>query len=273
MTDDNDKDVEQTFHYESGLPVLDVQNEAQRKANADKQREEQYKQAQLDLNRQQLMVNKRLAWFTFALFVCTLLTGGISLWQASIAKESASAAKAGAKAAQAAITETQKMRTQNEKSFNATVEQFRLDQRAWLGPNIIALVNPPIEANKEIQIGVNYTNSGKTPALDVGGFTGRTFVVSSARLDFSKFHPKEKMLKNTMFPGSSGHFLATINGLPKPVFDDLIAGNSRIYVYGMISYRDIFKREHWTHFCSWYSPEAKGFMSCDTFNEVDSNDM
>jgi hypothetical protein len=51
-----------------------------------------------------------------------------------------------------------------------------VDQRSWVGPKQFFIVNPPIEANKPIEIGMDYSNFGKTPAINVSGFAQPFFV-------------------------------------------------------------------------------------------------
>jgi hypothetical protein len=71
-----------------------------------------------------------------------------------------------ADAAQIAAVEAKKSREQSESAFKATVEQFRLDQRAWIGVNNV--VGAP-KLNNVWKVEVVFHNSGRTPARNIRG--------------------------------------------------------------------------------------------------------
>jgi hypothetical protein len=161
-------------------------------------------------------------------------------------------------------------------------QALAVDQRAWVGAKSFVILNPPLEANKPIQIGLDYWNFGKTPALDVSGYVQPNFVTSEAKLDFSKWGEPLEAQRSVMFPSSSNHLLITvpqdlpgyppvsgIQGIPAPVFSELANGKSFIYIYGNLGYDDVLGFHHWTHFCLRYSFPSNGFVYCDTFNSVD----
>lgn len=161
-------------------------------------------------------------------------------------------------------------------------QALAVDQRAWVGAKSFVILNPPLEANKPIQIGLDYWNFGKTPALNVSGYVQPNFVTSETKLDFSKWGEPVEAQRSVMFPGSSNHLLRTLpqylpaypsvsnsQGIPAPVFSELANGKSFIYIYGNLGYEDVFGFHHWTHFCLRYSFPSNGFVYCDTFNSVD----
>jgi len=42
------------------------------------------------------------------------------------------------------------------------------------------------------------------------------------------------------------------------------------YAYGMITYRDIFGKDHWTKFCYFNTPHTASWVTCPTFNGTDT---
>jgi hypothetical protein len=61
---------------------------------------------------------------------------------------------------------------------------------------------------------------------------------------------------------------------PAPAVPSLIPPNVRpanaytgTYVYGIIEYRDIFEKQHWTKFCFFNAPGTNKWISCPTFND------
>jgi len=149
-------------------------------------------------------------------------------------------------------------------------EALAVDQRAWVGSKTFAILNLPFEPSKPIQIGLDYWNFGKTPALKVSGFVQPDLVVSDAQVNFSKWGEPLEAERSVMFPGSSNHLLRTFQGIPDPVFSDFTQGKSFLYIYGNIGYDDIFGFHHWTHFCLRYFIPSNGFVYCETFNDVDN---
>jgi hypothetical protein len=153
---------------------------------------------------------------------------------------------------------------------------MEIDQRAWVGTNVVGIVNAPIEANKPIIVGVNYLNTGKTPALEVDAFMNppELMVSSAAQFNFSKFNPPPGKGNSVLFPGASNHLQEAVreipHGVPQPLIEDIKNGATTISVYGTIRYHDIFsKEEHWTHFCLLYSAPKNGFVYCNTYNDTD----
>lgn len=152
---------------------------------------------------------------------------------------------------------------------------MEIDQRAWVGANIVGIVNAPIEANKPIIVGINYLNTGKTPALDVDAFMNPPeLMVSSVALNFSKFNPPHGTGNFVLFPGASNHLQETVrgvpHGIPQELIEDIKNGATTISIYGIIRYHDIFStKEHWTHFCLLYSAQKNGFVYCNTYNDTD----
>lgn len=168
------------------------------------------------------------------------------------------------------------------KAMRKQLDSTMIDQRAWVGPTQFVIVNPPVEANKPVEIGMDYVNSGKTPALNVFGFAEPSFVARGTKFDFSKWSDPLMPDRAVLFPGSGNHIVRTvmkdlpnwpanaaIEAIPQELFPDLIAEHSFIYLYGSLDYSDIFGFQHWTHFCVRYSFPYKGFVHCDTFNSVD----
>ena len=84
------------FHLEDGIPVFNTKlDDIKRKQEATNERENVYKTAQIALDRKMVL-------FTGLLVVCSIITGGIGVWQARISSRSADAAHDSAVAAAAA---------------------------------------------------------------------------------------------------------------------------------------------------------------------------
>lgn len=56
--------------------------------------------------------------------------------------------------------------------------------------------------------------------------------------------------------------------------DNLADGKAYVVVLGVVKYRDTVNKEHWTHFCNYFSPKNDAVFaaqSCVEFNNVDDN--
>jgi hypothetical protein len=61
--------------------------------------------------------------------------------------------------------------------------------------------------------------------------------------------------------------------MPRPLtqaeFDELIQGKASLYIFGTVSYKDVFQQVHNTEICSIYDP-ALGFLAdCHEHNKSD----
>lgn len=171
-------------------------------------------------------------------------------------------------AASDAVHEARISRQQNQQSFIATVNQFRLDQRAWVGT-----ADPPIivfQQGQLLSIKIPIKNTGKTPALDL-----TTVLATRGRL------PKQIADFNDM-PRPTGHGILQPGGtvylvsdavtpLTKENFDALRFGNVIEWAYGRITYNDIFGCPHWTTFAQTLNTSALGLDYAGIQNEVDHN--
>lgn len=161
-------------------------------------------------------------------------------------------------------------------SINATKEAMRLDQRAWVG--VLASM-PKIEAKKSITGTAVVMNSGKTFAVKTTIDSSLTFSPIKVR-EFKQLPPPEQvpeeersvglLIPNTRFETRATPH--TPDGKPKEATDLDITRFAEqgwyTYIYGTVTYYDIFKRHHRTDFC-WYRTGIEGdFSQCQMHNSA-----
>ncbi|HEY5331304.1 MAG TPA: hypothetical protein VIJ79_15590 [Acidobacteriaceae bacterium] len=112
MADQEQDNEPHSFHTEEGAVIFDKPLSAAEKGRQ-KREDEQHEFA-----RQQVITNKRLAWFTGALVFATFCTIVVGIWQGSVSQKSANAAKVAGETAQSSLTQS--------------IESFRTDERAWV---------------------------------------------------------------------------------------------------------------------------------------------
>ena len=161
----------------------------------------------------------------------------------------------------------------------ATVDAFRLDQRAWVGPIEMGINNPPIRAGSTLVATVVLSNSGKTPALHLYALTSIYVfpkdVVLTPRYKVDKTdQPSNSVIQPGMKEMITTLPVQSLSGSGAGVlspgdFDDIQSGRYIVYVYGKITYRDVFQREHTTKFCGFLNRNMTTLRACKTYNEAD----
>lgn len=153
-----------------------------------------------------------------------------------------------------------------ENTLKQIQENARLDQRAWVGPIVISVVELKAGsiATFEIQIG----NLGKTPALKNGNKIGIYGYYPTEKFVPHYFHepysisviqPNQRLLE----------WAKSSVPLTKEMIDSFENGNSVYYVYGELLYEDIWKQPHSTHFCQYLAKDLKNFLNCGVYNDAD----
>jgi hypothetical protein len=155
--------------------------------------------------------------------------------------------------------------TNAKASIRATQDAMRLDQRAWV---VVKGIGPSPEANKQWNLRVVFSDTGKTPA--------KSFTASCA----VEPADSEQAIKWTLshFDGGSllvpndQHFCTLhpfgLGKLTQEAADYLTSQSAHNYVYGAAIYQDIFGRWHWLTFCSGMRPGAQEWQDCDNGNDT-----
>jgi hypothetical protein len=219
-------------------------------------------------NRQYRVQNslKRATWCAFiAASVYAAIAGfqSCEMRQATEAtKEAADAAKQNASTA-AAQTELA------NKSLQATIDNFHLEQRAWVGPLVI---NAEMVIGKPLIVAAKFKNTGRTPAINVipAGFLQPVTEGYAPDFTMKTTGPQTR----TVMPPDGTIILernGTRGGVMTPaIFDALESGKLKIYIFGKIAYEDVFNCGHWTQYCFVFKPDTKSFLECNTHNAVDN---
>lgn len=143
-----------------------------------------------------------------------------------------------------------------------------LDQRAWV--NVGRTIRPSeIKAgvSQVESIGMEFINSGKTQALDVNTVIAAQTLLTN--IPFSPLYKGEARDSRTnLRPGVPFSVKVPNVTLRQEQIDAIRNGTLIFYVYGEISYEDIFANHHCTKFCLSFSPDLKGTGFCGVYNEM-----
>jgi hypothetical protein len=152
---------------------------------------------------------------------------------------------------------------QNVAQANAALEQSRLEQRAW-GVTALNLEGDTLVAT--------ITNTGKTPAFRVG--IGNYVEQECCDVHGTKTGPAKYTIsdhRGTLQPGASIFDRTDLSKYAGRINTDQFKKKMVTRLSGMIEYRDVTHRQHWTHFCSEAIGELKTFNFCPYENDTDDD--
>lgn len=160
--------------------------------------------------------------------------------------------------------------TQSRTALETTVQNSRLDERAWVVASGFKLSEEP-SLNKPFTTTVSVSNTGKTPALEV--------VPESSLYLWSGEPPGDippnlsPVSKAIVAPGMGGlNFTTAEFTLTSQAQIDVYHGKtSNVYLKAIINYRDAFKGSHWTKVCAYHisGDPLESWKFCAHGNEMD----
>jgi hypothetical protein len=150
-----------------------------------------------------------------------------------------------------------------QQAIDASTSALRLEQRAWLGVPAI----DPIISGLKFGFRFKIVNTGKTPARRVFQITEwNARRTSAGPLDADKAIAAIKgsrQHQSDISPGASIGINHPGSEFPKEAFDAITAtGVAIYYVYGVVTYDDIFDNPRCFRFCYQWRPEISGFSEC-----------
>ncbi len=204
-------------------------------------------------------------WITGVAAITGLIGLGILKGNLDTTKQMAQLAGIQAEAARNQAVAAGKAADAAQKSIEVTVENFRLDQRAWVGIPNFRLIT--LEPNKSCVVEIQLVNTGKTVTRG-GKHIGYIFLPVQEMTDFNvDYRKNSKDIKRLppLFPNAI-FFEQFITGRPVTTteVEEVKLGHRFIYVWGDVIYSDVFsKKPHLTQFCGKYIPRANRFETCN----------
>jgi hypothetical protein len=247
-------------HHREGEAVVFDPPENEKEAARRRREDEQHEFA-----RSQVKTNTRLALFTGALVLTTLCTIAVGIWQASISQKAVDVAS---RTLDETVRSNKTQELANMASFQATVDNFHLDQRAWVG--VISIEPPNLKPRSDFFLSLHAINSGHTPALNFQSLV----VLHSLGKDepfkaaYGPLPAGWTRSNRVVQPGEQVTINTNKYALTQEQVDWVTNGNYILYVYGKMSYDDVFGKHHHTTFCKMVISEAL-VEDCGTYNTAD----
>jgi hypothetical protein len=140
-----------------------------------------------------------------------------------------------------------------QESITLTRQMGHLDQRAWVATT--SATGKP-EEGKTMPIAVTMRNTGKTFAKNVAIAGCVRHVAKDAEPDFDREIASVVPKSVGVMPPNGDYFSEgpTTTVVTKEHFENIKEGRLTIFVFGKITYDDIFKCPHWTLFCYRMNP-------------------
>lgn len=174
-------------------------------------------------------------------------------------------------AAGRAVDESRRNRVQAERSLKATIDQFHLDQRAWLGVDSVSGLP---KLNEDFVIDVVVKNTGKTPAMKVSFLITYRALKKSERLAFKHGSVHAEQSNAMLPPNSIYHANPPIpaDKVKQGDLDLIKKGDVTIYVYADGTFEDVFSCRHWIQFCYFLTTNGKNWVACKSHNDTGNID-
>lgn len=200
--------------------------------------------------------------------------------QTKAAFQQVSAAKSSLKIANDAMEDNRKSGIEQseraEKALNATLENFRAEQRAWVGLKLITrgslgIEGPFIQEGQKLDAKICILNSGKSLARKVKiSMTAQDVpagvdpIKKQRTSGFSNIGVMQPEFMDFLTPPTiPAEGVAT-----KSFIENITSGRKVIYLTGKITYEDTFQRPHFSTFCLQLRPDLSGFTACPFYNEA-----
>ena len=180
------------------------------------------------------------------------------------------------KSADAAKTQA----SNSERALRATIDNFHLEQRAWVGPTEatdpqFTVDGKPeyVRAGEKTILGVYIVNSGKTPAKKMRTRTNMKAMKKSDHFfaDYPPAPPNAEIVKgvSVLQPGMRIALRSLPTGVPLTAEHILgfSSGEWILYFYGDIRYQDVFGNSHVTTFCVELGRDLSSLHQCATYND------
>ena len=160
---------------------------------------------------------------------------------------------------------------QANNSFSATVEQFHLDQRAWVSVGAVHTINqygmtlPAPEVGQPFMVRATFVNTGRTPAVDMRW----ACKVEQTTGEEPRFTSYEYSPAGIIPPNGTRFCDKVISSnFSSEEKTEIASGKKWFYLHGQVNYDDIFARPHWMRYC-FFLTSGGAYGICQHHNDID----
>jgi hypothetical protein len=156
--------------------------------------------------------------------------------------------------------------------WRAQINAMRIQERPYITElNFV----PEIKSGVRLSATIPIKNIGRSPALDFQMRMDDEIIQSTER-----YNPRFRNGITVWNPGTINpppapdwaRIFYALDTLTEDQYCKIMDGTLRLYFFEEAVYKDIFGREHHTHFCGWYNPRLdtpNKMEGCETYNDTD----
>lgn len=169
---------------------------------------------------------------------------------------------------------------QSRGSLDATISNFQMEQRAWVGSDKLlwneyqdGVNTVHAKEGEKFFAGIHFTNSGRTPAFNAKGFFKIQALKPGEIITGIPSGEEKLYLQQTtsVVQPQGGFRLDTTLPIPmtKSQIEALEKRDLIVNAFGKVTYDDVFGHHHFIKFCNFLTPDRTGFAACPYYNETD----
>jgi hypothetical protein len=188
--------------------------------------------------------------------------------QANTAAEQARAANMAACAAKTSSENFAQVANSSVQNIHLVQEAMHLEQRAWVF--VTETRASELQVGKPLSITIGFKNTGRTPARNVQ--------IAAHLEPLPKGQIPDPKLDKTQSRGvipPNGTLFVTMSsgrkhaeGVTEQGLEAITSGELVIWVYGTVTYDDIFETRQATMFCYMLHPDGKTFAAAEVYNDA-----
>ena len=188
--------------------------------------------------------------------------------QANTAAEQARAANMAACAAKSSSENFAQVANSSVQSIQLAQEAMRLEQRAWVF--VTETKASKLQVGQPLSISIGFKNTGRTPARNVQ-IAAHLEPLPKGQAPEPKL---DKPQSRGVIPPNGTLFLAIstgrkhAEGVTEQGLEAITSGELVIWLYGTITYEDIFETRQATMFCYMLHPDGKTFAAAEVYNDA-----
>ncbi|MGC2463868.1 MAG: hypothetical protein WA517_01660 [Candidatus Acidiferrum sp.] len=160
-----------------------------------------------------------------------------------------------------------------EASASTASQALHISERAYV--HVDAGVTSTPKVGERLGFQANFTNAGRTPALDVvtrvrSGLDPASDTAEHARsVAFGPSVPIAYTSKGIISAGGKAQTTWQSEApLSQAELDGLTTHQTRLYVFADVTYKDEFNRPHQTNFCAFLDPTTNTLLVCSSLNDA-----
>ena len=202
----------------------------------------------------------------------------IVIWQSCQLQEATKLTKRSADLADSSFSESQKSSREEseraerttkamEKNIEIAEMSARVSNRAYI--SFKDVTKQILQVGKQASVDIKYVNVGKTPAYNIS-------IIHGVKIGGSGFFDNEienikttKITNQTLGASLDGNTTAGSGEMINyENFTKIMNGQKSWFVYGNITYNDIFGGSHFTRYCFQVFPDKNIIVMCDKYNDA-----